>query len=52
MLLKRVAEEVWPLYASGQMKVIVGCVLPLDRAAEAHAAMESGTTHGKVILVP
>lgn len=51
-LLKRVCEEMWPLYASGRMKVIVGKVLPLDRAAEAHAAMESGATHGKVILVP
>lgn len=49
-LLEAVWREVWPLYAEGRMKAVVGSVLPLERAAEAHAAMEAGGAIGKTIL--
>jgi NADPH:quinone reductase len=51
-LLEEVWREVWPLYASGRAKVVVGKVLPLAQAAAAHAWMESGDAWGKTILVP
>jgi NADPH:quinone reductase len=49
-LLEEVWREVWPLYASGRAKVVVGKVLPLAQAAAAHAWMESGDAWGKTIL--
>jgi putative PIG3 family NAD(P)H quinone oxidoreductase len=49
-LLEAVWREVWPLYADGRMKAVVGNVLPLARAAEAHAVMEAGGVVGKTIL--
>ncbi len=49
-LLEQVWREVWPLYAAGKMKVVIGNVFPLAEAARAHAAMESGAAHGKTIL--
>lgn len=50
-LLEQVWREVWPLYAAGKMKVVIGNVFPLAEAAKAHAAMESGAAYGKTILV-
>ena len=51
-LLEDVWREVWPLYASGRAKVIVGKVFALADAAGAHRWMESGGAWGKTILVP
>jgi len=45
-----VAEHVWPLVASGQVKPVVHASYPLDRVAEAHAAMENGESIGKVLV--
>ncbi|MEA9986870.1 MULTISPECIES: NAD(P)H-quinone oxidoreductase [Subtercola] len=45
-----VAENVWPLVANGTVKPVVAERLPLVRAAEAHALMESSTHIGKVLL--
>lgn len=38
--------------ASGQVKVPVGHVLPLSRAAEAHRMLEGRRTTGKIVLKP
>ena len=46
-ILKRV---VWPLLESGKVRPIVDRVVPLARAAEAHAAMEAGQVAGKILL--
>jgi len=43
-------EKVWPLLESGRVKPVVHAVFPLDRAAEAHRLMESGTHIGKIVL--
>lgn len=43
-------REMWPLYASGQIKPVVHAVLPAAQAAEAHALMESGQHVGKIVL--
>ena len=45
-----VVEHVWPLVADGSVRAVVDTTLPLDRAAEAHALMESGEHTGKILL--
>jgi NADPH2:quinone reductase len=44
-------EKVWPLFAEGRLTVPVYRTFPLDRAAEAHALMESSTHIGKIVLL-
>jgi NADPH2:quinone reductase len=38
--------------AAGTLRPTIGQRLPLDRAAEAHAAIEARTTIGKTLLIP
>lgn len=45
-------EAVWPLLERGEVRPIVDKVFPLDRAADAHRALEGGEVIGKVVLVP
>ena len=45
-----VVEHVWPLVADGSVRAVVDTTLPLDRASEAHALMESGEHSGKILL--
>jgi putative PIG3 family NAD(P)H quinone oxidoreductase len=45
-----VVEHVWPLVADGSVKAVVDTTVPLDRASEAHALMESGEHSGKILL--
>ncbi len=42
--------HVWPLFAAGRLRVPVYRIFPLERAAEAHALMESSTHIGKILL--
>ena len=44
-------EQVWPLFESGAVRVVVHATFPLGEAAEAHRVMESGRHIGKLILV-
>ena len=46
-----VAERVWPLIASGRIKPAPETRFPLDRVADAHRRLDSGSNTGKVILV-
>jgi NADPH:quinone reductase len=50
----RVARElqaqVWPLIEAGKIRVVTGRTLPLARAGEAHALMESAGHTGKILL--
>jgi NADPH2:quinone reductase len=50
-LARSVEQEVWPLFANGQIRPIVDSVFPLERAADAHRLMESGRHTGKIVLV-
>ena len=45
-----VAERVWPLVASGQIRLAPETRFPLERVADAHRQLESGQNTGKVIL--
>ncbi len=42
--------EVWPLLTEGKVKPLLFKTFPLDKAAEAHALMESSTHIGKIVL--
>lgn len=42
--------QVWPLLASGRIAPVVDSTFPLERAAEAHARLESGAHIGKIVL--
>ena len=49
-LARGVEQKVWPLFASGQLRPVIDSAFPLERAAEAHRLMESGSHTGKIIL--
>ena len=45
-----VLEKAWPAVARGEIKAIIYRSFPLDQAAEAQAALDSGAHIGKVVL--
>jgi len=45
-------EQVWPLYESGAVHVLVEKTFPLAQAADAHRLMESSAHTGKIVLIP
>lgn len=51
-LLNDVIEELFKLVVAGKLKAIVGATYPLRQAAEAHKAMLSRATFGKIALDP
>jgi NADPH:quinone reductase-like Zn-dependent oxidoreductase len=48
----RVRIEQFARAADGRLHPVVHDVLPLDRAADAHRLMDSGSVFGRVVLVP
>jgi len=46
-----VRANVWPLFESGAVRVLVHATFPLRMAAEAHRLMEASSHIGKLILV-
>ena len=50
-LARAVEQEVWPLFASGQLRPVVDSAFPLEEAADAHRLMESGRHTGKIVLL-
>lgn len=42
--------KVWPLLAEGKVKPVIHATFPLEKAAEAHALMESSKHIGKILL--
>ncbi|WP_405141044.1 zinc-binding dehydrogenase [Sphaerisporangium sp. NBC_01403] len=48
---KRLAERALAEAAAGRMKPVIGQTFPLDRASDAHAAIESRDVVGKTLLV-
>jgi putative PIG3 family NAD(P)H quinone oxidoreductase len=47
---RELEAHVWPLLEAHKVGPIIDRVLPLDRAADAHRALESGDVIGKVVL--
>jgi NADPH2:quinone reductase len=52
MELRGRAAEVFRWIQNGELRVRIGAVFPLEAAAEAHRALESRATTGKVLLFP
>lgn len=50
LLMRRLVGEVWPGFADGTLRPVIDRVLPLERVADAHAALEAGDVVGKVVL--
>lgn len=46
------AERALTQAATGQLTAVIGPTYPLERAADAHAAIEARQTTGKVLLIP
>jgi len=46
------ARDLFSWIAAGKLKVRVGAEFPLERAADAHRALEGRQTTGKVLLIP
>ncbi|MFD4641665.1 NAD(P)H-quinone oxidoreductase [Lentzea sp. NPDC058436] len=49
-IVAQVREHLWPLVESGAVKPVVGQVVPMSDAAEAHRLLDSGDVFGKVLL--
>lgn len=49
-LMQRLVADVWPGFADESLRPVIDRVLPLERVAEAHAALESGEAVGKIVL--
>jgi len=47
---RELEAKVWPLFAAGTLKPVVGTTLPLAEAAEAHRLMERAGHCGKIVL--
>ncbi len=47
---EQLREHVWPLFGSGQLKVVTAAEFPLDEADAAHQLMASSQHIGKIIL--
>jgi NADPH2:quinone reductase len=48
---RRYAEAALARLAAGEIRPVIGQVVPLERAADAHAAIEARTVAGKTLLV-
>jgi len=51
MVADELARTVWPFAAEGRLKPVIDSTFPLERAAEAHARMDSGEHIGKIVLI-
>jgi NADPH:quinone reductase-like Zn-dependent oxidoreductase len=47
---RRFADEVLPLFTSGELKPVIDCRFPLSAVAAAHAHMEADANVGKILL--
>jgi NADPH:quinone reductase-like Zn-dependent oxidoreductase len=45
-----VGASVWPMIATGAVRPVICARFPIEEAAQAHRALESGETFGKVLL--
>jgi NADPH:quinone reductase-like Zn-dependent oxidoreductase len=50
MVADEIARTVWPYVAGGRLTPVIDSQFPLERAADAHARMESGEHVGKIVL--
>lgn len=44
--------QLFKLASTGELNVLVGQIVPLNRASEAYSKLESRSSSGKIVLVP
>ncbi|WP_349513570.1 NAD(P)H-quinone oxidoreductase [Erythrobacter sp. NFXS35] len=49
-LADEIADNAWPMFASGELSPVMDMTFPLAEAAAAHARMEAGEHIGKIVL--
>lgn len=49
-ILSALTQKVWPKLESGEMKVSIDRIFPIEQAADAHKVLERGENVGKVVL--
>lgn len=49
-IVAEVATQLWPLVGAGTVRPVVHEVMPVERAADAHQALEEGSVFGKLVL--
>ena len=49
---RAILEQAARHFDAGELRVVVGATFPLAQAADAHRALESRQTTGKLLLVP
>lgn len=50
ILTEQLREKVWPLFADKQLEPVIDRILPIQQVEEAHRALETNATIGKVLL--
>jgi putative PIG3 family NAD(P)H quinone oxidoreductase len=43
-------QDVWPLLESGEIKVVIDRIVPMEKVSEAHRVMETSQHMGKILL--
>lgn len=49
-IVQAVTAKVWPMFADGQVRPIIGERIPIEQASTAHQKLAAGEVHGKVVL--
>ena len=49
-VVSEVVANVWPMFADGRVRPIIGAEFPIEQAAAAHELLDSGDVSGKVLL--
>ncbi len=50
VIVEAVVDSVWPMFANGRVRPVIGERLPINQAAEAHRLLNGGHVTGKVVL--
>lgn len=51
VITEAIRTKVWPLFAEGKLQPVIDRRMPISSISEAHAALESNATIGKVLLL-
>ena len=49
-IVKAVTTSVWPMFANGRVRPVIGARMPIQQAADAHRLLSSGQVTGKIVL--
>jgi len=49
-IVEAVTTSVWPMFANGRVRPVIGARMPIQQAADAHRLLSSGQVTGKIVL--